>query len=57
MELDAEEMAQPKWLKLVIEVMGMRPEPMTQEVFFERLDLLGELWGLLKSQLEELKGL
>ena len=52
-----EEMAQPKWLKPIIEVLGMRPEPKTQEVLLEHLELLGDVWGLLKSQLEELQGL
>ena len=46
---------QPKRLKLVIEVLGMRPEPTTQEVLFKHLELLGDVQGLLKSQLEELK--
>ena len=44
-------------LKLIIEVLGVRPEPMTWEVLLEHLELLGDVRGLLKSQLEELKGL
>ena len=56
-ESDAEEPAQPKRLKPVIEVLGMRPEPTTREVLFEHSELLGDVWGLLKSQLEELKSL
>ena len=53
-ELDMEEMAQLKWLKLIIEVLGMRPEPTTREVLLEHSELLGDVQGLLKSQLEEL---
>ena len=56
-ELDMDETAQPKWLKLIIEVSGMRLEPMTQEVLFEHSALLRDVRGLSKSQLEELKGL
>ena len=56
-ELDAEETAQPKWLKPVIEVSEMRLELTTQEVLLEHLELLGDVQGLLKSQLKELKGL
>ena len=56
-ELDAEEPAQPKQLKLVIEVSGMRPEPTMREVLLEHLELLWDVQGLLKSQLEELKNL
>ena len=47
---------QPKQLKPVIEVSGMRPEPTMQEVL-EHLELLGDVRGLLKSQLDEMKGL
>ena len=47
---------QPKRLKPVIEVSGMRPEPTMQEVL-EHLELLGDVRGLLKSQLDEMKGL
>ena len=53
-ESDAEEPAQPKWLKPVIEVLGMRPELTKREVLLEHLELLGDVRGLLKSQLEEL---
>ena len=56
-ESDAEEPAQPKRLKPVIEVSGMRPELTTQEVLLEHSELLGDVWGLLKSQLEVLKSL
>ena len=56
-ELDAEELVQPKWLKPVIEVSGMRLELTTREVLLEHSELLRGVWGLLKSQLEELKGL
>ena len=44
-ELDVEEMAQPKQLKLVVEV--MRGELTTREVLLEQLELLRELWDLL----------
>ena len=57
MESDTEEMAQLKWLKLIIEVSGMRPKLTTREVLLEHSELLGDVQGLLKSQLEELKGL
>ena len=56
-ESDMDETAQPKQLKPIVEVSGMRLEPTTQEVLLEHLELLGDVWGLLKSQLEELKGL
>ena len=49
-ESDAEEPAQPKQLKPVIEVSGMRPELTTREVLLEHSELLGDVWGLLKSQ-------
>ena len=56
-----EEMAQPKRLKPVVEV--MRGEPTTREVLMEQSELLGELWDLqvrqlavLEQHLEELKG-
>ena len=52
-----EEPVQPKWLKPVIEVSGMRPELMTWKVLLEHSELLGDVRGLLKSQLEELKNL
>ena len=45
-ELDTEEMAQPKWLKLVVEVSGMRAELIMWEVLLEHLELLGELQDL-----------
>ena len=48
---------QPKWLKPIVEVRVVRVELTTQEVLLEHSDLLGDLWGLLKSQLKELKGL
>ena len=51
-ELDAEEVAQPKQLKLVVEVMGMRGELTKWEVLFEQLELLRELCHLQASQLE-----
>ena len=57
MESDTEETVLPKWLKLVIEVSGMRPEPTMREVLLEHSELLGDVRGLLKSQLEELKSL
>ena len=56
-ESDAEEPAQPKRMKPVIEVSGMRAEPTTREVLFKHSELLGDVRGLLKSQLEELKNL
>ena len=56
-ELDTEEMAQPKWLKLIVKVLGMRVEPTTWEVLLEHSKLLGDLWDLFKGQLEELRGL
>ena len=56
-ELDTNETAQLKQLKPVIEVSGMRPEPMTREVLLEHSELLRDVRGLLKSQLEEMKGL
>ena len=52
-----EEAAQPKWLKLIVEVLGMRTEPTMREVLLDHLELLGDMRGLLKSQLKELKGL
>ena len=48
---------QPKRLKPVIEVSGMRPEPTTWEVLLKHLELLKDVQGLLKSQLDEMKGL
>ena len=56
-ESDTDKMAQPKRLKPVIEVEGMRPELTTREVLLEHSELLGDVRGLLKSQLEEMKGL
>ena len=56
-ELDTDETAPPKQLKPVVEVLGMRLEPTTREVLLEHLELLGDVQGLLKSQLEEMKGL
>ena len=60
-ESDVEEMAQPKRLKPVVEV--MRGESTTREVLMEQSELLGELWDLqvrqlavLEQHLEELKG-
>ena len=57
MELDAEEMVQPNQLKTVVEATEMRPEPTTWEILLEQSELLGDLWGLMRSQLEELKEL
>ena len=48
---------QPKWLKAVVEVARMRLEPTSWEVLLEQLELLSNLWELMKSQLEELKEL
>ena len=56
-ELDTDETAPWKRLKPIVEVSGMRPEPMTWEVLLEHSELLGDVRGLLKSQLEEMKGL
>ena len=56
-ESDIDETALPKWLKPIVEVLGMRPEPTTREVLLEHLELLGDVRGLLKSQLDEMKGL
>ena len=56
-ELDTNGTAPPKRLKPVVEVSGMRLEPTTQEVLLEHSELLGDVRGLLKSQLEEMKGL
>ena len=47
-----EEVAQPKWLKPVVEVMEMRGELTIQERLLEQLELLGELWDLQARQLE-----
>ena len=52
-----EEPVQPKRLKPVIEVSGMRPEPTMWEVLLKHSELLRDVRGLLKSQLEELKNL
>ena len=57
MESDAEEMAQPKQLKLIVKVLVVRAELTTWEILLEHLELLGNLWGLFKSQLEGLRGL
>ena len=51
-ELDTDETVQPKRLKLVIEVLGMRPEPTIWEVLLEHSELLRDVQGLLKSQLK-----
>ena len=51
-----EETVQPKWLKPIIKVSRVRAEPMTRDVLLEHSELLGDVRGLLKSQLEELKG-
>ena len=56
-ESDTDETAPPKQLKLIVEVLRMRPEPTTREVLLEHSELLGDVSRLLKSQLEELKGL
>ena len=55
--MDTEELVQPKWLKLIVEVSGMRVEWTMQEMLLEHLELLGDLWELFKSQLEKVKGL
>ena len=47
-----EEAAQPKWLKPVVKVMGMRGKLTMQEVLLEQLELLGELQHLQARQLE-----
>ena len=57
MESDTEETAQLKWLKTVVEVVKMRLELMTREILLEQTELLGDLQGLMKSQLKELKEL
>ena len=54
-ELDVEETAQPKQLKPVVEVLGMRGEPMTREVLLEQSELLRELQDLQAQQLEVLE--
>ena len=54
-ESDAEEAREPKWLKLVVKVLGMRVEPMIQEVFLEHLEFLADIWELFAKQLEETK--
>ena len=56
-ELDTDETALPKQLKPVVEVSGMRLELTTWEVRLEHSELLGDVRGLLKSQLKEMKGL
>ena len=62
-ESDAEEMTQPKQLKPVIEVLGMRGEPTIWELLLEQSELLGELHdlqvrqlGVMEKHLEEMKG-
>ena len=57
------EVTQPKWLKLVVEVMGMRGEPTMWEVLLEQLELLRELRDLkarhlevMEKHLEDMKG-
>ena len=58
-----EEVAQPKQLKPVVKVMGMRGKLMTWEVLLEQLESLRELqdlqaWqlGVLEKHLKEVKG-
>ena len=50
-----EEVVQPKWLRLVIEVPGpstrMRVELTMQEMLLEHLELLADIWELLARQL------
>ena len=48
-ELDTEEMVQPKWLKPIIEVSGMRLELTTQEGLLEHSELLGDVQGLQRA--------
>ena len=62
-ELDVEEVAQPKQLKQVVKVVGMRGEPTTWEVLLEQLELFKELQDLqarhlevMEKHLEEVKG-
>ena len=50
-ESDTEEMVQVKWLKPIIKVSGMRPEPTTREVLLEHSELLRDVGAL-----EELAG-
>ena len=57
MESDTEETAQLKWLKTVVEAVEMRLELTTREILLEQTELLGDLRGLMKSQLKELKEL
>ena len=48
-----EEMAQPKQLKPVVKVLGMRAELTMQEVLLEHLEFLANIWELFGNQLEE----
>ena len=56
-ELDAEETAQPKWLKLVVKALGMRVELTMWEVHLEHLEFLRDLQELFERQLEEVRRL
>ena len=60
-ELDAEEVVQPKWLKLVVEVPGVRVEMWveltTWEILLEHSELLADIWELFMKQLDEMKRL
>ena len=61
-ELDVEEEArQPKWLKLVVEVSGVRAEmqaePTMWEILLEHSELLVDMQELFTKQLEEMKRL
>ena len=42
-ELDVEEMVQPNWLKLVVEVLGMRVELTMWEVLLEHSEFLVDI--------------
>ena len=58
-KLDMKEVAQSKWLRLMIEVPGeraeMQGEPSTREILMEQLELLMDLRELFAKQLEEVK--
>ena len=51
-ESDAEEAAQPKCLKPVIEVSGMRVKPTMWEVLLGHSELFMNIWELFAEQLE-----
>ena len=50
-------MVQPKQLKLIIEVSGMRVELMMREVLLENSEFLENIWELFAKQLKEIRGL